>query len=329
MPRLRLPVPTFVLWILALFLAGAGQRLLVTQPAYSHWAAVLFAFALLPAWLAWGRRPLTVGADKASQPPAPRWWAILFALLAVLGTWIGAANNTFTWWGVTFWVASVVLWLVGWRALSSSAGFGDLSSRDANPIRRWQLLAFVTILLVAAFFRFWQIDTLPAEMTSDHAEKLLDVMDVLEGERPIFFIRNTGREPLQFYLTALLAGPLGLGLSHLALKVGTALVSLLTVPLTYLVARRGMGLPRNVALLAMALLAVSKWHVSISRVGLRFPYAPFGVALTLLFFLRALRLGARRDWILAGIALGVSLYGYTPVRILPLLLAVGGGLYLL
>ncbi len=185
------------------------------------------------------------------------------------------------------------------------------------------------ILLLAAAFRFWQLDTLPPEMTSDHAEKLLDVMDVLEGQRPVFFKRNTGREPLQFYVTALLAGPLGLGLSHLALKVGTAAVGFVTVPLTYAMARHGLGLPRGVALLAMALLAVSKWHVAISRVGLRFPYAPFGVVLTLIFFFRALRLGARRDWVLAGVAFGVALYGYTPVRIVPLLLAVGGLLYLL
>src|SRR5690606_2093556 len=166
------------------------------------------------------------------------------------------------------------------------------------------LTALVAILVIAGFFRFYDLQRLPPEMTSDHAEKLLDVRDVLEGEYRIFFPRNTGREPAQFYLTALLAGPLGLGLSHMALKVGTAIIGWLTVALTYVVARRGLGAPQLVALISTALLAVSKWHTEITRVGLRFPYAPFAVALLLVFLFRAVRHNDRRDWLLSGVALG-------------------------
>ncbi len=315
----------FWLWVLALLLAGGGQWLLALPDPTPWHAGLLFALALPVAALAWGPRGLAE-PQPAPTPPAPRPWALPLALLAALGAWLGAANNRFTWWGVACWLASVGLWLVTWRVLGWPARpRRAVSARRAAPF----LLAFVLILLAAALFRFWGINTLPPEMTSDHAEKLLDVGDILAGQRPIFLERNTGREPMQFYVTALLAGPLGLGLSHLALKVGTATIGLLTVPLTFLVARRGLGLSRRAALLAMALLALSKWHVEIARVGLRFPYAPFGVALTLLFFFRALRLGARRDWLLAGLAFGVALYGYTPIRIVPLLLALGGALYLL
>jgi len=42
----------------------------------------------------------------------------------------------------------------------------------------------------------------PGEMFSDHAEKLLDVGDVLNGKLSIFFPRNSGREAIQMYLTA-------------------------------------------------------------------------------------------------------------------------------
>ena len=50
------------------------------------------------------------------------------------------------------------------------------------------------------YFRFADLATVPAEMVSDHAEKLLDVVDILNGNYSIFFPRNTGREALQFYL---------------------------------------------------------------------------------------------------------------------------------
>jgi hypothetical protein len=47
------------------------------------------------------------------------------------------------------------------------------------------------------------------------------------------------------------------------------------------------------------------------------------------FLLRGLRTGSINQFILAGITLGLSLYGYTPARLLPLLILVAIGLYLL
>lgn len=309
-------------WLLAVGLAAGGQWLLASGGSTGA-GALLLALALLPAAAAWGARPLTPQIPLSPIRPARTWLLVPVPALAMLG-WLGAAGNQFTTIGVVGWLGAVACWLAAWRIDQRTAGLAP-----SLPWRRREVALFGAILGLAAWLRFWQLDGLPAEMTSDHAEKLLDVWDVLAGERPIFFERNTGREPLQFYLTALLAGPLGLGLSHLALKVGTATISLLTVPLTYLMAARGLGLSRGVALLAAALLATSKWHISISRVGLRFPFAPFGVALTLWFFFRALRGGARRDWLLSGVALGIALYGYTPARMLPLLLVAGMGLWLL
>jgi len=312
----------WVLLLLALVVAALGQVLIVRSVGVAWAPPALWALALALTMMAWRQRP--VAAMATALPTAsPRWGFIVASLFLVPIAWVGAADNTFRWWGVAAWWGSLGLWLCGWRALARPTG------REQEPWRRWQAVAFLVILLGAAVFRFWNIDALPQEMTSDHTEKLLDAQDILDGSRPIFFERNTGREPIQFYLTALLAGPLGLGTTHTALKVGSALIGMLTVPLIYLLARSGLGLPRSAALLAMALLAASKWHVEISRLGLRVPCAPFGVALTLIFFLRALRGHERRDWLLAGAAMAVALHGYTPTRIVPLLLAAGSMLWLL
>ena len=192
-----------------------------------------------------------------------------------------------------------------------------IASAWANPVDRWAALGFLGIMLVAVFFHTYRLNEIPVEMTSDHAEKLLDVNDVLSGMRPIFFIRNTGREALQFYLTALLIRLTPLTISHLALKVGTALAGLLTVACTYLLARQEYG--RLAGLLATFFLATSTWHVAITRVGLRFPFTAAFAVPAVYFLLRALRHNRRNDWLLAGAVLGVGLHGYTAMRFVPLL----------
>jgi 4-amino-4-deoxy-L-arabinose transferase-like glycosyltransferase len=188
-----------------------------------------------------------------------------------------------------------------------------LGSRQA----RYLLLALVAIVLIGVFFRTYRLAAVPAEMTSDHAEKLLDVNDVLKGQRPIFFPRNTGREGFQFYLTAALISLTPLTLSHLALKAGTAIFGILTVPLTYLLGRELYG--RHVGLLAAFFLAISHWHVAITRVGLRFPFTAAFATPALFFLLRALRSNRRNDWLAAGLCLGLGLHTYTAIRIVPVL----------
>ena len=223
---------------LALVVAALGQVLIVRGVGAAWAPPALWALAAALTVVAWGKRPVAATAAALPSVP-PRWRFIVASLLLVPIAWVGAADNTFRWWGVAAWWGALGLWLWGWRALARPM------VREREPWLRWQAVAFLVILLGAAAFRFWNINGLPQEMTSDHTEKLLDVQDILDGMRPIFFERNTGREPMHFYLAALLAGPLGFGTSHTALKVGTAFIGLLTVPLTYLVARWGLGLPRE------------------------------------------------------------------------------------
>jgi hypothetical protein len=66
-----------------------------------------------------------------------------------------------------------------------------------------------------------------------------------------------------------------------------------------------------------------------ARFGLRFFLYAWWTAPTMYFFVRGLRRQSRNDMILSGIALGIGLQGYTPMRIVPFLLVIGLGLYLL
>jgi hypothetical protein len=188
------------------------------------------------------------------------------------------------------------------------------------------LAILLGIILIATFFRVYRLAAVPAEMTSDHAEKLLDVQEIFDGQRPIFFPRNTGREAIQFYLTAFLVRFTPLQLNHLALKVGTAIVGILAIPFTYLLGKEFYG--RVTGLLAAFFLAVSHWHVAITRVGLRFPFTAAFATPALYFLFRAFKTNRRNDWLATSLILGIGLHTYTAMRIVPLLFVVLIGLKL-
>ena len=108
--------------------------------------------------------------------------------------------------GIWSWLGAIVLFLV---AFAEIPDFEEESPKQSLP--SWwhgSTNAFLRFSSGSSFwrrfFRVYRLAEVPAEMTSDHAEKLIDVQDILDGQRPIFLPRNTGREAVQFYLTAFL-----------------------------------------------------------------------------------------------------------------------------
>jgi 4-amino-4-deoxy-L-arabinose transferase-like glycosyltransferase len=164
-------------------------------------------------------------------------------------------------------------------------------------------------------------------MTSDHAEKLLDVNDILNGKYSLFFPRNGGREPIQFYLSAALIKWFGAGLNFTTLKLGMALAFLVGL---YFVYKLGKELGnRWTGLLAMLLMGFASWSNIIARVGLRLILCPVFVAPVLYFMLRGFRRSNRNDFILAGIFLGLGLMGYSAFRVMPFVVVLGVLIYVL
>lgn len=329
---------TAIGFLAAILLALRGQQL-ITHREYPLDGPLFFAAAIATFLWSVARTPLAQDvrwSQSARQMRLPlyeraaalignvevRAWLALASVLAAVLAYMGFAGNHFSAVGTTSWVAAIVCFVLAtaerptsdWRA----SGRGWLA-RDRWTVSLTRVgLALIAITLVAVFFRAYRLAAIPAEMTSDHAEKLLDVHDVLNGQYRIFFPRNTGREAVQFYLTAALIRFTPLEISHLALKVGTALFGILAVPLTYLLGRELYG--RGVGLLAAAFLAISHWHVAIARVGLRFPFTAAFAVPTLYFVFRAFRYNRRNDWLAAGLVLGLGLHTYIPMRIVPLLL---------
>jgi len=308
---------------------GVGVTLYLAAFALVAWSFWRSEWLLPPTWDALAERGVVSGlSPEWTVRPLPLYISLVLGLLAFLAF----GGNRFTVLNVTLWILALVAFMRAfWQSPSQVHWLQWLWSSLKQP--HWQVkIGRQTLLLLLAaglvvFFRVHRIVQVPPEMVSDHAEKLLDIWDVLNGQTSIFFPRNTGREALQMYLTAGIIRFLGTGFSFLSLKIGTVLAGLLTLPYIYLLGKETGN--QRVALFAFTFAGIAYWPNVISRVGLRFPFYPLFVAPTLYYLWRGLRTGRLNDYLLAGLALGVGLHGYTPIRILPLVVVVAVGLYLL
>jgi hypothetical protein len=306
----------------ALLLALAAQTLL-EPPAHVLPALLLHLLAGGLAVWSFYRGEWSLSSPRLESSPQKTQPIRLLPLLASIPL-LGAAfylfgDNQFTLLNLSLWLAGIVFFLCAfWRSKKMDA---ERTDKKGHAGKEWLWYVLIAaILLIAAFFRFYRLGAVPAEPFSDHAEKILDVYDITQGETRIFFPRNTGREAIQFYWTLIVAAVFQTGLSFQSLKIGTALIGFFTLPFIYMLGREIAN--RRAGLLAMLFAGIAYWPNVISRVGLRFPLQPLFVAPTCYFLIRGLRTRNRNDFLLCGIFLGLGLHGYTPFRIVPLLLVV-------
>ena len=234
--------------------------------------------------------------------------SLVFSLIAFLTF----GGNRFTSFNVVVWFIAILTMIRAFWHPDINNSNWVINVRDFIARSRWNISLNRSTLLVLAvlglvlFFRIYHLSDVPSQMVSDHAEKLLDVGDVLNGETAIFFLRNTGREFFQFYLTAAIILLFKTGLTFLSLKIGTILAGLVTLFYIYLLGKE-IGNNR-VGLLALAFAGIAYWPNVISRFGLRFPLYPLFYAPALYYLIWGLRTRNRNGFILSGLFLGLGLH---------------------
>jgi len=328
--------PTPFPWrsLLALLIALIGQRFFEPPPTAIPLGVALYiaAFSTLGWAIYRGEWTLAPHAESSEGSDPLGYHRIRLVIGIVLGliAFVLFSGNLFTLTNVTVWLAGVVLfisafWISDPQRTSLFSGLGGIF-KDGFTIKlsSWTLL-LIAVTALTFFFRFYRTESVPPEPFSDQAEKILDVYDVSQGQTHIFFIRNTGREGFQMYWTLLVAKIFNTGLSFLSLKLGTAILGFLTLPFMYLLGKE-IGGPR-VGLFAFILTGIGYWPNVISRIGLRFPLYPLFAAPTLLFLIRGLRTRNRNDFLLVGLFLGIGLHGYSPMRIVPIVVVAAFAIY--
>ena len=328
-------------------LLAAGIALaMLAQLAVANGSAVIGILGYLGAvgLVALGARgPLHAASlpGPLARPLAPNWrfWLTIVAILAAGFTFANATGNRYRPANVVPWLVAVACFLAAhadyrrWTDGRRRTVDGD--SRRSYPFapfafqtvrlsaigyRLSAISLLIAILALGAAFRFADLADNPRDMNSDQAEKLLDVGDVLSGTNYIFFERNTGREPWQFYWSVALIRGFNLQPDYMALKLGTSLIGWLMLPAIFLLARETLG--ARAALLATLFAAVASWGVITARFGLRYPLAPCAVAWTLALLVRGLRRDSRNSMLAAGLWVGIGLQGYTAYRFMIVVLPV-------
>ncbi|RLT44584.1 MAG: hypothetical protein DWI57_03115 [Chloroflexi bacterium] len=188
------------------------------------------------------------------------------------------------------------------------------------------LLVLGLILAVAAFLRLWQIDAIPPGFHFDESFEGLEAWRILStpSYRPIFLEGNFGVLPLNAY-----ANTLTFALFHLAggeagptaMRVTAAFFGLLGVLAVYALAaemrRYDDSLPTLFPLLAAGALAVMRWHIHFSRMGIEPIFVPLLWAGGMWLLLRGWRTGSLSAFLGSGGLMVASLYAYQSAWFIP------------
>lgn len=193
-------------------------------------------------------------------------------------------------------------------------------------------LLLVIIVLLAAFLRFNQLNTNPPSLTWDEASwgynaysLGIDGKDEFGRFLPFDYLESFGdfKPPVYAYLTVL---PVKIfGLNEFATRLPSALFGILTVLLTYFLVKRIFWKSQNkesYALFSSFFLAISPWHILLSRAAFEANIATFFIILGIWSFLAAIE---NKKWYLlvSAISFVLSMYIFNTARIVsPLLVLI-------
>ncbi len=162
----------------------------------------------------------------------------------------------------------------------------------------------IIIVLLAALLRFYQLDTNPPSLTWDEAAwgynaYSLGVSGTDEFWKflPLDYIESFGdfKPPVYAYLGILLVKIFGL--TEFAVRFPSAFFGVLTVIMTYFLVLRIFSDSKNkykYALIAMSILAISPWHILLSRAAFEANVASFFIISGIYAFLHGIQ---EKSWI--------------------------------
>lgn len=322
----------------AVVLAILAQLSLEPSPSRTAWPGILLyggALGCLMAAILRGEWRLVghkAPADKTLSTQVHFEFLFISFFLGILA-FLFFGNGLFGVINTLVWVLAIIFFFLafwqfsGVHPINVKAHWQRLISEGWRiRITHWTLIVLAAMAVIL-FFNFARLDSVPPEMVSDQAEKLMDVNDILNGFNPVYFPRNTGREALHFYLSAAFMRVFNLPVSFLNLKIVAVFANLLTLYFIYLLGKE-LG-DRWVGLATALFAGMAYWPLLFTRLALRIPYYPLFVAPVMYFMVRGLRRQNIHDVLWAGLFLGLGLHGYTPFRIVPILVVLGILIYAL
>lgn len=185
-------------------------------------------------------------------------------------------------------------------------------------LRRLEWLALLGLLLLAFWLRVWRFTDTPPGVIHDEVRTWFNAQLVLAGDIRALYPYGGGREALFMFLEAVSYALIGDNL--LAGRLPAILCNMLGIALSFHLARRLFG--SAAGMVAAAGMATSFWALLFSRFAERTGSMPVFALLVACLYLRLAQPRHPAVWhyLMAGMALGLSLYTYPSALIFPLIL---------
>lgn len=183
-----------------------------------------------------------------------------------------------------------------------------------HKYRNYIILSF--IFIVASFFRLYRLDSIPFGLNNDAAWEGSAAINILQGNAGDYLPyamegwRGEGiiRIIVAFFTLFLGNNPITIKLASVIFGVG------LIIPLFFLIKNL---FDTKLAAITTFLVAVSGWHITISKTGWRAITVPFFATLLFYFYFRGIKSKKTSDFIIAGVILSISsLYTYDAGRVI-------------
>jgi 4-amino-4-deoxy-L-arabinose transferase-like glycosyltransferase len=198
------------------------------------------------------------------------------------------------------------------------------------------------VLLVALFFRFYNLTSIPPGLYPDEAMNGNNALEVLATKNfKVYYEENNGREGLFINIQALFLALIQKNEPYV-LRLPSAIFGFLTVLGIYFfvlelfkniknyklekinekeeIKNSKIKFNEKVALLSAFFLATSFWHINFSRIGFRAILAPFFLVWALYLILKSLNNNYQKILaFFAGIFFGLGFYTYIAYRVMILI----------
>jgi hypothetical protein len=224
------------------------------------------------------------------------------------------------------------------RVIIPSMSSQDLTTRS----RAFTWLGLLLVIGIATGLRLWRIDSIPPGFHFDESFEGLEAWRILTDPtyRPVFLTGNFGVPPLNAYANALTfgifdalggeAGPTAMRTTATVFGVlGVTAVYLLATELRQLDERCTRSLSSAFPILAAGMLALMRWHIHFSRMGIEPIVVPLIWAGSTWLLLRGWRTDGKRWFIACGIVLAAGMYTYQAAWFVPLLMVPVAGILIL
>lgn len=209
------------------------------------------------------------------------------------------------------WVANLS-WLLAIGLLVA----GSYRREDGAPLARWEVRLLAFLFVLGLVLRGLLVSSIPYPFSGDEGSAGLTAVQFYEGSINNWF--STGWFSFPSLYFALQSVGLHIwGQTVAAARLISVFVGGMAIVATYWLARTMFD--KVTAVFAAFYLTVSHYHIHVSRIGLNNIYDSLFGAVALYGFWDGWENGRRVSYIWCGLALGIGMYFYVSIRILPLI----------